>query len=192
MCFSKFPVLLVCVTSIFYCGCGNDGVMLSFDRPPASVNVNRTPARIEGRVVTWQPKDLVVGKPNRLEIGWKNPDDSQGDGTTITLTAVMADIHPAHLTGGSITHGSMDVDPEPLNTASVTYEFDKGVVGTAEIMHTDGTSLGWTAVWEGNRVMIVPGDGEKLLNGTTYVIEMKFMAFNCLEDEANITFKTKE
>lgn len=98
----------------------------------------------------------------------------------------------------SVKDGDKGVDPAPLNTNGITFQFFVMVAGTIEIRMENGTSLGWIARWNksetyGDSVTIFPRPGEELVNGTTYIIQINVSdagGFDKLIEE--ITFTTKE
>ena len=95
----------------------------------------------------------------------------------------------------SVENGDIGVDPDLLNTNGITFRFSDDVAGSFEIRKEGGTSLDWIAKWnkgnKGDSLTIIPSTGNKLVNGTTYVIEIYFSdaAGNKLYE--TITFTTK-
>lgn len=99
---------------------------------------------------------------------------------------------PLDITGGNVTHGAKDADPELLNTDGIQITFDDNIKGgTVVLRPEDGAPLHWIDRWDRNSVWLFPPNGNRLQNGTEYIIEL-IVNDGFGEYDFEIRFTTKE
>jgi hypothetical protein len=171
---------------------------LHFDRPPATVTVNGSPAKVTGTVATTELKPLL--SPVRhgsypLSIEWTYPDGSVGKGATITLRVkdiLVDDMPPPQIVSGTVKDGDREVDAERLNAEGITLTFSEPLgKRNLHIRPEDGEPLGWEIRGENEHVTLTPGDGEKLVGGKIYLIEGTVTDRAGNEAKIEIVFETK-
>ena len=157
---------------------------LTFDNPPENVTVNGTPATVTGKTATW----VAAGAPGptTLQIGWDN-----GGPGTLALTLDVPDTTPPVITGGTVSDGDKDVDPEPYNADGIKVEFDEDVTGTIKLTLEDGTDVGWLGKVSGKEGILETVKGKEIGNETTYKVEISVKNGSGLELKKTLTFVTK-
>ena len=183
-------------------------IHLRFDKTVTDVRVNGVAARnrgdksyaaaweiAAGKLDIWppgfdrRPKVLVelniafeddTGRHHAKLNVWRDPYTGQRDLPKIT--------------GGNVTNRAEDVDPELLNTHGIQITFTENVqAGMVVLRPKDGAPLNWRVEWEGLKVHLYPSDGDRLQNGTEYILELigvKDHVGN--EADFEIRFTTKE
>ena len=106
-------------------------------------------------------------------------------------TVRVPDTTPPRITGGTVTDGTVNVDPTPLNAARITITFDEDITGSIKLTDEAGNDLNWIGDVAGSTAWVTPIAGQELVNETTYKIEINVAdgAGNLLE--TTITFVTK-
>lgn len=177
-------------------------VELFFDGLPQSVTVNGVPAHVDYTTATWEiPAELGIDD-RQLEVAWLNQDGSEGKGVIIYYDiATVTFIRPT-IVESTVYNGDNDVNPERINRLGMTIVFATAVrPGTIELRPEGGKPLNWSAEWRCGSVTITPqGDGERLLHGKDYVIEITGIKSDLpnIRDEAievfnfTLQFSTKE
>ena len=95
--------------------------------------------------------------------------------------------------GGTVTNGAKNIDSDLLNTAGIQITFDDNIKGgTAVLRPEDGAPLNWIAEWERDSLRLYPRNGDKLQNGTEYIIELIGVSDGRNEYDFEIRFTTKE
>ena len=121
--------------------------------------------------VTWRASGGGVrpGQWVTLDVGWEG-----GDGKIINLLVI--DGVPKHPLprGRIISDGAKGVNPDSVNREGIRIEFNEFVQeGKADIAFEDGTLMNWTAEWEDASVLIVVGNGIRLINEAAYIITVE-------------------
>lgn len=169
----------------------NGTLTITFDNPPGDVTVNGSPATVTGKTATWTATGLTAGQSASIAIAWTI---AGGGSKTITLNVQAEDTTPPTISGGTVSDGDKDVEPDPLNTDGITIDFSEAVNrGQITIMPEGGNDLGWLPTWTDTSVTIVPPKGAELGMETTYLLDItgvKDKAGNALPD-TTITFVTK-
>ena len=151
-------------------------VVLYFDKEPIAVTVNDTPARVQGDRAFWCfPNPLPRYEKDQLfHIEWTNPDGSRNVGTYMRLTVWMVMPEPPDITAGSVSDGTVDVDPAPLNKDGILFSFNEPIIGLKAELHTeDGVDLGWETIWDDEMLTFRPDANGKLLeNERRYTIQI--------------------
>ena len=162
----------------------NASITLTFDNAPADVTVSVGVATAAGKTVT------VAGPftpgPLSLTITW-------ADGTrTLTYTVTALDTTPPTVTGGTVSDGDKDVDPEVINSdAKIEITFSEEVTGNIALQTEAGDDVGWLGSVAGTTGTLELVKGKEIGNETTYVIAGKVSdaAGNSLD--VSVTFVTK-
>lgn len=108
----------------------------------------------------------------------------------IPINVIVPDVTPPRVTGGTISDGAEDVDPEPINADGIEIIFSEDVAGNIALQTEDGEGVGWIGRVEGNRGMLAPVADREIGNETTYVIAGKVSDAAGNETEISITFTT--
>ena len=139
--------------------------------------------------VGWHPEKSV-------ELSITFEDDARRHHETLNVQrhAMSIDGWPLVITGGTVTHGAKDVDPELLSSTGIQITFDKTIKGgTILLKLKDGSLLNWIAEWGRNSVTLSPPDGDRLQNRTDYTIEIAGVKdVTGTEFNFEIRFTTKE
>ena len=98
----------------------------------------------------------------------------------------------------TVNDSAKDVDPVPLNTDGITMWFDEPATvksGNVIIKPEGGLPLDWKVERTSDMmaITIVPMEGQELVNGTTYIIELYSVTdMSGGASDIVITFSTKE
>ncbi len=162
----------------------NASITLTFDNTPADVTSSAGNATAAGKNVT-VAGPFTTG-PLSLTITW-------ADGTeTLTYTVTEADTTAPTVTGGTVSDGDKDVDPEAINTdAKIEITFSEEVTGNIALQTEAGDNVGWLGSVDGTTGVLELVKGKEIGNETTYVITGKVSdaAGNALD--VSVTFVTK-
>ena len=156
----------------------DSSIILTFDNPPQDVTVSAGVATIDGNTVTikgpFTPGDL------ELTITWS-------DGSLpLTYTVAEPDTEAPSITGGTVSDGDTDVDP---NT-TIEIAFSEEVTGTITLQTEAGEDVGWTVTVEGDTATLEPVKGKELDPETKYVIAGTVEDAAGNERDINIAFTT--
>ena len=162
----------------------NASIPLTFDNAPADVTVSAGAAAPAGKTVT--VNGPFTPGPLSLTVTW-------ADGTqTLTYTVTAPDTDPPSVTGGTVSDGDKDVDPEAINTdAKIEITFSEDVSGNLALQTEGGDDVGWLGSVDGNTGTLELVKGKEIGNETTYVIAGKVSDAAGNEAEISITFVTK-
>ena len=162
----------------------NGQIVVSFDSAPSGVSVTAGTVNVTGTSAT------ITGPftpgPLALTINW---DDGSH---TLNYTVTAPDTTAPTVTGGTVSDGDKDVDPEAINTdAKLEVTFSEEVTGNIALQTEGGDDVGWLGKVEGTTGTLELVKGKEIGNETTYVIAgtVKDGAGN--ELEVSITFVTK-
>ena len=162
----------------------NGSITVTFDNAPSGVTVSSGTASPAGKTVTINGP-FTVG-PLALTITWD--DGSQ----TLNYTVTAPDTTAPTVTGGTVSDGEKDVDPEQINTdAKIEITFSEDVTGNIALQTEGGDDVGWLGKVEGTTGTLELVKGKEIGNETTYVIAGKVTdaAGNALD--VSVTFVTK-
>lgn len=82
-------------------------------------------------------------------------------------------VWPLAITGGNVRDGSKDIDSELVSATGIRITFDKPIKGgTVVLRPKDGAPLNWIAQWLVYSVTLSPPAGDRLKNGTEYMLEI--------------------
>ncbi len=158
-------------------------ITVVFDNAPADVTVNSGTVTTAGKIVTIMGP--FIPGPLDLTLSWV-------DGShTLSYTVLQPDTAAPSVTGGDITDGDRDVDPERINSrAKIEIEFSETVSGRIGLRTQTGNDVGWSGKVEGNKAILTLVRGKELDNEVTYIIigEVTDAAGNAAE--VNIVFST--
>ena len=115
------------------------------------------------------------------------------DGTqALNYTVPAPDTDPSAVTGGTVSDGDKDVDPEAINSdAKIELEFSEDVSGNVALQTEGGDDVGWLGKVEGNRAVLEMVRGREIGNEMTYVIKGKVSDAAGNSTDVSITFVTK-
>ncbi len=123
-----------------------------------------------------------------LAISWTNGDGS----TSLSYTVAAADNTAPTVTGGTVSDGDEDVDPEAINgDAMIEVTFSEEVSGNIALQTEGGDDVGWLGKVEGTTGTLELVKGKEIGNETTYVIAGKVSDAAGNETEVSVTFTTK-
>ena len=164
----------------------NATITLTFSSDPGEVT-------IAGATVTGGGKTRQVAGPFAegaltLAVSWTNGDGS----TSLSYTVKAADNEAPTVTGGDVSDGAEDVDPEELNGAgTIEITFSEEVSGNIALQTEAGDDVGWIGDVEGTKGTLDLVKGKEIGNETTYVIAGKVADAAGNETEVSVTFTTK-
>ena len=123
-----------------------------------------------------------------LSISWTNGDGS----TSLSYTVAAADNTAPTVTGGTVSDGDEDVDPEEINgDGMIEVTFSEDVSGNIALQTEAGDDVGWIGKVEGTTGTLELVKGKEIGNETTYVIAGKVADAAGNETEVSVTFTTK-
>ena len=162
----------------------NGSITVTFDNAPADVTVSAGTVTVAGKSATitgpFTPGALA------LTITW-------ADGTqALTYNVTAPDTDAPTVTGGTVSDGDKDVDPEAINTAAaIELEFSEDVSGNVALQTESGDDVGWLGKVEGNKATLELVKGKEIGNETTYVIAGKVSDAAGNSTDVSVTFVTK-
>ena len=162
----------------------DDTITLTFVRRPDDITVSTGTAKTLARKVT------ITGPfdPGNLDLTITWADGSK----TLTYTVATPDTDAPKITGGTVSDGDIDVDPDGINsTARIEIEFNETVSGNIALRTAAGVNVGWVGKVEGKKATLELVRGKELGNGTAYVIAGKVSDDAGNETRLNITFTTE-
>ncbi|MYB94417.1 hypothetical protein F4054_15340 [Candidatus Poribacteria bacterium] len=164
----------------------NATITLTFSSDPGEVTV-------AGATVTGGGKTRQVAGPFTegaltLAVSWTNGDGS----TSLSYTVKAADNTAPTVTGGTVSDGEEDVDPEEINgDGMIEVTFSEEVSGNIALQTEAGENVGWLGKVEGTKGTLELVKGKEIGNETTYVIAGKVADAAGNETEVSVTFTTK-
>ena len=165
---------------------------LTFDRAVVAVIVNGTPATGSGRHWKWNTEPHLVEEkgPVPLKIMWTNRNGSRAFAKAVYIFGWGHEAPPG-IHAGTVMDGATDVDPAPINISGFQFDFDEPVEGTIKLTDEAGTNLHWIGLVEGQTATLKPNERQKLLNATTYKIEIDVRDRGGWRTQATLSFFTK-
>ena len=103
----------------------------------------------------------------------------------------VPDTTPPRITGGTVTDGTVNVDPAPLNAGGIEFTLDEAVAGTIKLTDEAGADLNWIGAVAGQTAWLTAVAGQELVNETTYKIEIDVHDGDGNPLQTTITFVTK-
>ena len=168
----------------------NTQFSLNFDRVVVAVTVNGVAATGAGLNWTVSPM-LQEGDGRVLNVRWTYPDGRSGSQAVGPYTVRVPDTTPPRITGGTVTDGTVNVDPAAINAGGFRYDFDEAVTGTIRLTDEAGADLNWIATVAGQTAILTAVAGQELVNETTYKIEIDVRDGAGFPLQVTITFVTK-
>ena len=164
----------------------NGQITVTFDNDPGTVTASAGAVSGAGKTRTiagpFTPGALS------LTLTWTNGDGSH----TLTYNVTAPDNEAPTVTGGTISDGAEDVDPEEINGDGVIeVEFSEEVSGNIALQTEGGDDVGWIGKVEGMKGTLDLVKGKEIGNETTYVIKGKVSDAAGNETEVSVTFTTK-
>ena len=169
----------------------NTQFSLTFDNPAVvAVTVNGVAATGSGLNWTVSPM-LQEGAGQALNVRWTYPDGRSGSQAVGPYTVRVPDTIPPRITGGTVTDGTVNVDPAPLNAGGFQFDFSEDITGFIKLTDETGVNLNWIATLGGQTATLTAVAGQELVNETTYKIEIDVHDGAGNRLKATITFVTK-
>ena len=163
----------------------------TFDAEVVAVIVNGTPATGLGLHWKWSAHpDLPEGSVT-LEIMWTNRDGSRAFAKAGPYYFSWGHGEPPVITGGTVNHGDVDVDPAPLNASGFRFDFDEAVTGTIKLTDEAGVDLHWDGNVQDQTATLTPVAGQELVSETTYKVEIDVQDGAGNRSQITIPFATK-
>ena len=162
----------------------NGTITVTFDNAPADVTVSAGTVTVAGKTAT------IAGPftPGALALTVTWADGNQ----TLNYTVTAPDTDAPTVTGGTVSDGDKDVDPEEINSAAaIEVEFSEDVTGNLALQTEGGDDVGWLGKVEGNKGTLELVKGKEIGNETTYVIAGKVSDAAGNSTDVSITFVTK-
>jgi len=164
----------------------NGQITVTFDNDPGDVTASAGTVSGAGKTRTiagpFTPGALS------LTLSWTNG----GGSHTLTYNVTAPDNEAPTVTGGTISDGAEDVDPEEINADGVIeVEFSEEVSGNIALQTEGGDDVGWIGKVEGTKGTLDLVKGKEIGNETTYVIKGKVSDAAGNETEVSVTFTTK-
>ena len=169
----------------------NTTFTLKFNEGVIAVTVNDTPASGSGLNWKWSPQPVLPYGSITLKIKWINRDGSGGFATSGPYEVADNGGEPPTVTSGTVSDGSADVDPAPINAGGFRFDFDERVTGTIKLTDEAGADLNWIANVVGQTATLTAVAGQELVNETTYRIEIDVRDGARNRTQGTITFVTK-
>ena len=166
---------------------------LRFSQEVVAVTVNGATAAGSGQNWrVWSYNLSLEWEPGQvLEIEWKTRDGSTGSQSVGPYTVWVVHHVPPQITSGTVSDGSADVDPAPINAGGFRFDFDEDVTGTIKLTDEAGEDLNWIANVAGQTATLTAIAGQELVNETTYKIEIDVQDLAGNPLRTTITFVTK-
>ena len=109
--------------------------------------------------------------------------------------AASLDMEAPTIADASVTHGDVEVDPDPLNRDGIRIIFSERIsLSHFNLRTSRGGTLGWETEWnaDGQTVTLTPPHLCSVLrHSTTYTIDFVVQDFGSWQTEGFITFSTK-
>jgi len=169
----------------------NTQFSLNFDNPGVvAVTVNGVAATGSG--TNWIVSlTLLQGDDHALEVRWTNRDGSSESRAVGPYTVRLRDTTPPRITGGTVADGTVNVDPAPINVSGFRFGFHEAVAGSIKLTDEAGVNLNWIATVSGQTATLNAIEGQKLVNETTYKIQIDVHDGASNPLQVTITFVTK-
>ena len=164
----------------------NGSITVTFDNDPGTVTASA--GTVSGAGKTRTIAGPFTAGALSLTLTWTNGDGSH----TLTYNVTAPDETAPTVTGGTISDGAEDVDPEEINGDGVIeVEFSEEVSGNIALQTEGGDDVGWIGKVEGTKGTLDLVKGKEIGNETTYVIKGKVSDAAGNETEVSVTFTTK-
>ena len=162
----------------------NGTITVTFDNAPADVTVSAGTVTVAGKSATITGP--FTSGALALTITW-------ADGTqALNYTVTAPDNDPPTVTGGTVSDGDKDVDPEAINSdAKIEITFSEDVSGNIALQTEGGDDVGWLGKVDGNTGTLELVKGKEIGNETTYVIAGKVSDAAGNATDVSVTFVTK-
>jgi hypothetical protein len=162
----------------------NGTITVTFDNAPADVTVSAGTVTVAGKSAT------ITGPftpgPLALTITWADGNQA------LNYIVTAPDNDPPTVTGGTVSDGDKDVDPEAINSdAKIEIEFSEDVSGNIALQTEAGENIGWLGTVDGNKGTLELVKGKEIGNETTYVIAGKVSDAAGNATDVSVTFVTK-
>lgn len=134
----------------------------------AAWEINASKLDIWPRGIGTHPEALV-----QLNITFEDDVGRHDKKLNVRRPALIATGNPLVMTGGNVHDGAKDIDPELLSTTGIQITFNQNIkAGDVVLRPKDGASLNWIVEWGHLSVTLSSLDGDRLQNGTEYILEI--------------------
>lgn len=160
-------------------------IYLKFDKPVKDVLVDGFAARNgddKSSAATWEidvsilelwPPRLGLHPEKLVELDITFEDDAgrHREKVRVRRGAMPIDGEPLEIMGGTVANWAHDIDAELVSTIGIQLTFNENIKpGTVVLRPEDGAWLTWIVEWGRNSVTLYPPEGERLQNGTKYLL----------------------
>ena len=166
----------------------NPRLVLTFDQNIIAATVNRFPATGFGQ--SWRAFPTLIAGSAFLNIEWTNQDGSVGSKAVGPYSVREPDRTPPTIISGTVANGEIRVDPGRINAGGLRYDFDEPVIGTIRLLDGSGIALNWIASVAGQTATLTRVTGQKLVEASTYFIEIDVQDSASNQSEIRIVFVT--
>lgn len=166
----------------------NPRFVLTFNQGIIAATVNRFPATGFGQ--NWRAFPTLVAGSVFLNIEWTNQDGSTGSKAVGPYAVREPDRTPPTIISGTVANGEIRVNPERINAGGLRYDFDEPITGSIRLLDGSGVVLNWVASVAGQTATLTRVTGQKLVEGSTYFIEIDVQDAASNQSEIRIVFVT--
>ena len=167
----RFLYIVLVAIGLFGCGVEEDPPIA----PAPVVNVAPPDVTIQPTEVTVQPPDITI-QPTEVTVQPPtvnvHPPDVTVQPPTVNVLPPPVDLTPPVILSGTVTHGEVNVKPDPINAAGFQFHFNESVTGVIKLTDEAGGNLNWLSNVAGRTATLIVFAGGKLIRGETYIIEI--------------------
>ena len=173
----RFLYIVLVTIGLFGCGVEEDPPVAPVpvvNVEPPVVNVAPPDVTIQPTEVTVQPPDITI-QPTEVTVQPPtvnvHPPDVTVQPPTVNVQPPV-DRTPPVILSGTVTHGEVNVKPDPINAAGFQFHFNESVTGIVKLTDAAGVNLNWLSNVAGRTATLIVFGGRKLIGLQTYTIEI--------------------
>ncbi len=167
----RFLYIVLVAIGLFGCGVEEDTPIA----PAPVVNVEPPDVTIQPTEVTVQPPDITI-QPTEVTVQPPtvnvHPPAVTVQPPTVNVLPPAVDSTPPVMLSGTVTHGSDNVNPGPINATGLQFHFNEPVTGIIKLTDPAGVNLNWLSNVVGQTGTLTVFAGQQLIHGQTYIIEI--------------------
>ena len=174
----RFLYIVLVAIGLFGCGVEEDTPIAPapvVNVEPPNVNVEPPDVTIQPTEVTVQPPDITI-QPTEVTVQPPTvnvqPPAVTVQPPTVNVLPPAVDSTPPVILSGTVTHGSDNVNPGPINAAGLQFHFNEPVTGIIKLTDAAGVNLNWLSNVVGQAGTLTVFAGQQLIHGQTYIIEI--------------------
>ena len=181
----RFLYIVLVAIGLFGCGVEQDTPIA----PAPVVNVEPPEVTIQPTEVTVQPPNITI-QPTEVTV---QPPTVNVHPPAVTVQPPTVNVHPPAVTvqpptvnilppdadsippvilSGTVTHGEVNVKPDPINAAGLQFHFNESVTGIVKLTDAAGVNLNWLSNVAGQTATLNVFAGQQLNHEQTYIIEI--------------------